>query len=94
MAGRKVGIESKRLGRLLFGYALGLDRWLQDIPVQWLLLDLGHIDPDFDFKSEILRVYAYLGDKTPVKEWFADCLWYTLVLVLANLYDWGHATEN
>ena len=91
IASREAGVEAKRLGRLLFGYALGLDRWLQDVPMQWLLLDLGHIDLGFDPKSEILRVYAYLGDKTPVKEWLAACLWYTLVLERpASLYDWGH----
>lgn len=88
---RQAGVEGKRLGRLIFGYALGLNRWLQGIPMQWLLLDLGHIDLGFDPKSEILRVYAYMGDKTPVKEWLAACLWYTLVLERpASLYDWGH----
>jgi hypothetical protein len=89
--GREAGTEAKRLGRLLFGYALGLDRWLQGVPMQWLLLDLGHIDPGFDAKNEILRVYAYLGERSPVKEWLAACLWYTLVLERpASLYDWGH----
>jgi len=88
---RKAGVEGKRLGRLLFGYALGLARWLQGIPMQWLLLDLGHIDLGFDPKNEILRVYANLADKTPVREWLAACLWYTLVLERpASLYDWGH----
>ena len=58
--------------------------------MQWLLLDLGHIDLGFDPKNEILRAYAYLGDKTPVKEWLAACLWYTLVLERpASLYNWG-----
>lgn len=91
IATREAGVEAKRLGRLLFGYALGLDRWLQGVPMQWLLLDLGHIDLGFDPKSEILRVYAYLGDKTPAKEWLAACLWYTLVLERpASLYDFGH----
>ena len=28
-------------GRTLFGYALGLDRWLQGVPMQFLLLDHG-----------------------------------------------------
>ena len=47
--------------------------------MQFLLLDLGHIDLGFDVKNEILRVYAYLGEKrTPVKEWLAGCLWYAL----------------
>jgi len=88
---RKAGVESRRLGQLLFGYALGIDRWLQNIPIQWLLLDLGHIDLGFDPKNEILRVYSYLGEKTPVKEWLAACLWYTLVLERpASLYDWGY----
>ena len=30
-------------------------------------------------RNEILRTYAYLGeDRTPVKEWLAACLWYTI----------------
>jgi len=90
ISSRKSGAEGQRLGRLLFGYALGIDRWLQGVPMQWLLLDLGHVDLGFDPKSEILRVYAYLGGKTPVKTWLAACLWYTLVLERpASLYDWG-----
>ncbi len=73
--------ERKRIGQLIFGYTLGLDRWLQGIPQQFLLLDLGHVDLGFDPKNEILRVYAYLGeDRTPVKVWLAACLWYMLTL--------------
>jgi len=78
---RRAGSERERLGRLLFGYALGLDRWLLDVPMQFLLLDLGHTDLGFDPRNEILRVYAYLGgeqEKTPVKEWLAACLWHNL----------------
>ena len=76
---RKAQAERQRLAHLLFGYALGLDTWLMRVPLQFLLLDLGHIDLGFDFKNEILRVYAYLGEeRTPVKEWLAACLWYTL----------------
>ena len=76
---RKPGTEKERLGRLLFGYVLGLDKWLMDIPMPFLLLDLGYLDLGFDPKNEILRVYAYLGeDRTPVKEWLAACLWHTL----------------
>ena len=76
---RKAGTERQRLGHLLFGYVLGLDKWLVGIPMQLLLLDLGHIDLGFDLKNEILRVYAYLGEeRTPVKEWLAACLWYNL----------------
>jgi len=76
---RKVGSERERLGRLLFGYVLGLDKWLLGLPMQFVLLDLGHIDLGFDPKDEILRVYAYLGEeRTPVKEWLAACLWYNL----------------
>ena len=88
---RKPHTEAERLGRLLFGYALGLDRWLQEVPMQFLLLDLGHLDLGFDPKNEILRVYAYLGeDYTPVKTWLAACLWYTLTLEPpASLYQWG-----
>jgi len=76
---RKNGTERERIGRLLFGYSLALDKWLLDIPMQFLLLDLGHLDLGFDPKNEILRTYAHLGeDRTPVKEWLAACLWYTI----------------
>ncbi len=77
---RKAQSEKQRLGHMLFGYALGLDRWLMRVPLQFLLLDLGHIDLGFDPRNNILRVYACLGEeRTPVKEWLAACLWYTLV---------------
>jgi len=76
---RKAGTERERMGHLLFGYVLGLDKWLVGVPMQFLLLDLGHIDLGFDPKNEILRVYAYLGqERTPVKEWLAACLWHNL----------------
>ena len=76
---RKDGTERERLGRLLFGYVLGLDKWLLGLPMQFLLLNLGHIDLGFDPKNEILRVYAYLGEeRTPVKEWLTACLWHNL----------------
>lgn len=81
IATRRKGAEKERLGRLLFGYALGLDKWLQGKPMQFLLLDLGHVELDlgFDPKNEILRVYAYLGEeRTPLKEWLAACLWHSL----------------
>ncbi len=79
IATRKPGTERQRLARLLFGYALGLDSWLQGKPMQFLLLDLGHVDLGCDPKNEIVRVYAYLGEeKTPVKEWLAACLWHNL----------------
>jgi hypothetical protein len=82
---RKVGIERERLGRLLFGYVLGLDKWLLGSPLQFTLLDLGHIDLGFDPRNEILRVYAYLGEeRTPVKEWLAACLWHTLMYSLLD----------
>jgi len=77
---RKAGTERERMGHLLFGYVLGLDKWLVGVPMQFLLLDLGHVDIGFEVKNEILRVYAYLGEKrTPVKEWLAACLWYNLM---------------
>ena len=83
---RKPGVERARLGQLLFGYALGLDKWLLQVPMQFLLLDLGHIDLGFDPKSEILRVYAYLGEhRSPVQEWLAACLWRTLMHNLGGL---------
>jgi hypothetical protein len=59
--------------------------------MQFLLLDLGHVDLGFDPKNEILRVYAYLGeDHAPVKKWLAACLWYTVALAPpASLYNHG-----
>jgi len=77
---RKAQTEKQRLGHMLFGYALGLDRWLMRVPLQFLLLDLGHIDLGFDPKNNILRVYACLGEEmTDIKQWLAACLWYNLV---------------
>jgi len=77
---RKAQAEKQRLGHMLFGYALGLDRWLMGVPLQFLLLDLGHIDLGFDPRNNILRVYACLGEEvTDVKRWLAACLWYNLV---------------
>jgi len=77
---RKVGTERERLARSLFGYVLGLDKWLLGLPMQFVLLDLGHIDLGFETQNEILRVYAYLGEeRTPVKEWLAACLWHNLM---------------
>jgi hypothetical protein len=76
---RLEGAERKRLGQLLFGYALALDRWLLDQPMQFLLLDLGNVNLGFDPKNEILRVYAYLGeDRNAVKQWLAAVLWCNL----------------
>ena len=48
---------------MLFGYALGLDKWLMRVPMQFLLLDLGHVDLGFDARNNILRVYACLGEE-------------------------------
>lgn len=77
---RKAGTERERMGHLLFGYVLGLDRWLMGVPMQFLLLDLGHLDIGFEVKNEVLRVYAYLGEEhTPVKEWLAASLWHNLM---------------
>lgn len=77
---RKAKTEKQRLGHMLFGYALGLDRWLTRVPLQFLLLDLGHVDLGFDPRNNVLRVYACLGEEvTAVKEWLAACLWYNLV---------------
>lgn len=76
---RRLGTERERLARLLFGYVLGLDKWLIGVPMQLLLLDLGHADLSFDPKNEVVRVYAYLGEeRTPVKQWLAACLWHNL----------------
>lgn len=87
---RKAGTEKNRLKQLLFGYVLGLDKWLVGIPLQFLLLDLGHIDFGFDPKNEILRVYAYLGEQqTPVKKWLAACLWHNLMNCSIGGYPGG-----
>jgi len=76
---RKKGAERERLGQLRFGYGLGLDKWLLGVPMQFLLLDLGHLDLGFDTKNEILRVYVYLGEeKTAVKEWLVASLWHNI----------------
>ena len=86
---RKSGTERERLGQLLFGYALALDKWLLGKPMQFLLLDLGHIDLGFDPKDEILRVYAYLGgERTEVKEWLAACLWHNVSHNRLGGLDW------
>jgi hypothetical protein len=91
LPGRMEGREGNRLGRTLFGYALGLDRWLRRVPHQFLLLDLGYVDLGFDPAGEVKRVYAYLGDvRSPVQEWLAACLWYKVTLEPpASLYKWG-----
>jgi len=86
---RKGGTERERLGRLLFGYLLGIDKWLLGIPHQFLLLDLGHIDVGFDPKNEIVRVYAYLGEeRTPAMEWLVGALWHNLMYNTGGLV-WG-----
>jgi hypothetical protein len=91
MDDRQPHAEGERLGQLFFGYALALDRWLRGIPMQFLLLDLGHVDLGFNPRNEVLRVYAYLGDDhAPVKRWLAASLWYKFVLEPpASLYRWG-----
>jgi len=91
MPGRLKSQEGIRLGQTLFGYALGLDRWLQHRPHQFLLLDLGHVDLGFNPTNEVKRVYAYLGEaRTPAQQWQAACLWYKLTLEPpASLYKWG-----
>ncbi len=87
---RELGAESDRLSHLMFGYLLGLDKWLLGIPEQFLLLDLGHIDLGFDPKNEIVRVYAYLGSvQTPVKRWLAAYLWTNLMYNNGGLL-WGN----
>jgi len=84
------GSERKRLRQLIFGYALALDKWLLGIPMQFLLLDLGHIDLGFDSKNEILRVYAYLGEeRTSVKEWLAACLWHNACYNTTGGWEFG-----
>ncbi len=76
---RSQGTERLRIGRLLFGYSLAIDKWLLRVPMQFLLLDLGHLGLGFDPKNEVLRTYAYLGeDRTPQKEWLAASLWHSL----------------
>lgn len=89
------GTERIRLARLLFGYALALDKWLSGVPMQFLLLDLGHIDLGFDVKNEILRVYANLGEeRTPVKEWLAACLWHNMCYNTTGGWEFGILNER
>ena len=77
--GRAAGVERRRLAELLFGYTLALDKWLRGKSMQFLLLDMGYVNPGCDPKNEILRTYAYLGEeRSPVKEWLAACLWKNL----------------
>jgi len=76
---RTAGTERRRLAQLVFGYLLGLDKWLLGRSMQFLLMDLAYVDLRFNPKDEILRVYAGLGpERTPVKEWLAACLWKSL----------------
>jgi hypothetical protein len=79
ISSRQSGAERQRIGTLLLSYVLGLDEWLKGTPMQFLLLDLGHVYLGFDPKNEVLRVCVYLGEeRTQVKEWLAACLWYHL----------------
>ena len=89
--GRLKSQEGVRLGHTLFGYSLGLDRWLRHVPHQFLLLDLGYVDLGFNPADEVKRVYACLGEaRTPVQQWLAACLWYKVTLEPpASLYRWG-----
>ncbi|MFH2068996.1 MAG: hypothetical protein ABII89_06005 [Candidatus Omnitrophota bacterium] len=76
---RIAGTERRRLAELLFGYTLGLDKWLLGRSMPFLLMDLSYADIGFNPKNEILRVYAYLGhERTAVKEWLVACLWKSL----------------
>lgn len=76
---RAVGTERRRLAELIFGYTLGLDKWLLGRSIQFLLMDLAYVNIGFDPKDEIFRVYTYLGhERTPAKEWLAACLWKNL----------------
>ena len=87
---RNKGTERKRLRQLLFGYALALAKWLLGIPMQFLLLDLGHIDLGFDVRNEIMRVYAHLGEeRTSVKEWLAACLWHNMCYNTTGGWEFG-----
>lgn len=67
------------MAELLFGYTLGLDKWLLGKSMQFLLMDLAYVNLGCDLKNEILRVYTYLGlERTATKEWLAACLWKNL----------------
>jgi hypothetical protein len=91
---RKKGTEKERTDHLLAGYALALNKWLLGIPMQFLLLELGHKDIGFDPKNEIVRVYAYLGaEKTQVKAWLAACLWYNLMYATGGL-AWNNKNQD
>lgn len=76
---RNAGTEHRRLAELLFGYTLGLDKWLLGKSMQFLLMDLAYVKLGCDPKNEILRVYTHLGSEhTATKEWLAACLWKSL----------------
>ena len=54
--------------------------------MQFLLLDIGHLDLPFNPKNEIIRVYAHLGEeRTPLKEWLVACLWHSLMYSTGGL---------
>ncbi|MHA1339306.1 MAG: hypothetical protein ACTSO2_04895, partial [Promethearchaeota archaeon] len=72
------GTERRRLGQILFSYAFGLDKWLLGVPMNFILLDLGYIDLNFDIKTPLMYIYESLGPKTAVKQWLVACLWYNL----------------
>jgi hypothetical protein len=57
---------------------LGLDRWLAGAPLHLLLLDLAHLALPADPRSEIQRVYAYVGEASAEKRWLAASLWHNL----------------
>ena len=82
------GQEGERIGRLLFGYLYALDCWLKERPEGFVLMDLDHVDLGFDIKNEIVTAYAYLREKTPVKEWLVGCLWYAMMYATGGL-AWG-----
>jgi len=76
---RNTGAERRRLAELLFGYTLGLDKWLLGQSMQFVLMDLAYVDLGCDPKNEILRVYACMGgSRTSVQQWLAACLWKAL----------------
>ena len=76
---RPSGTERRRLAEILFGYTLGLDKWLLGRSMQFLLLDLAYLDLGCDPRDSIARVYAHLGEAHgPVQEWLAGCLWKSL----------------
>lgn len=87
MKTRKAGAERKRLAQFRFGYCLAMDKWLLGKSADFILLQIAHGQLCIDPTNEIIRTYAYLGEKNPKKEWLVACLWFNLTQALMNQHQ-------